>query len=122
MGTRLDRKVGKLKYDNLVADNCPPANVFSITIAAGEGELKRGSVMALDIATGKMQILSTSSTGLQANCVLCDDVDATEETKTLAYKTGHLNRQELIVKDGYTMTLADEEALRAGGILLSDCL
>ena len=40
----------------------------------------------------------------------------------MAYRTGHLNRKALIVAEGYTMTAADEEELRKGGILLSDML
>ena len=40
----------------------------------------------------------------------------------IAYRTGHFNRNALIVKEGYTMTKADEEELRKGGILLDDAI
>ena len=44
------------------------------------------------------------------------DVEAT------AYRTGHFARNKLIFSGEYTLKPADEEALRAAGILLSDAL
>ena len=40
----------------------------------------------------------------------------------IAYRTGHFNTNSLIVADGYEITAADREALRAGGILISDAV
>jgi len=61
---------------------------------------------------------------LRANCVLADDTQTGEVTGSavtaVAYRTGHFSRNKLGVADGYTLTAADEEALRGGGILLSD--
>lgn len=61
---------------------------------------------------------------LTANCILTDAVKVTADADVtaLAYRTGHFNRNKLVVKDGYTMTVSDEEDLRKGGILLSDAV
>lgn len=71
-----------------------------------------------------MHILGTTvaSDTATANCILAEDVDATSETAALAYRTGHFATNKLIVKDEYTMTAADKEALRDVGILLSDAM
>lgn len=53
-----------------------------------------------------------------------DDVDASGEAAVtaVAYRTGHLNSRALIVAEEYTLTQADKEELRKGGILLSEML
>jgi hypothetical protein len=116
MNKELCRKVGEVGQDNLIAKLFPPAETFGIKVAGGEGVLKRGTVMAL--SGTDYVVLDAEATG-KANCVLSDPVDA---VTAVAYRTGHLNRKALIVAEGYTMTAADEEELRKGGILLSDML
>lgn len=121
MNKELCRKVGEVGQDNLIAKLFPPAETFGIKVAGGEGVLKRGTVMAL--SGTDYVVLDAEATG-KANCVLSDPVDASGENPVtaVAYRTGHLNRKALIVAEGYTMTAADEEELRKGGILLSDML
>ena len=121
MNKELCRKVGEVDQDNLIAKLFPPAETFGIKVAGGEGVLKRGTVMAL--SGTDYVVLDAEATG-KANCVLSDPVDASGESPVtaVAYRTGHLNRKALIVAEGYTMTAADEEELRKGGILLSDML
>ena len=121
MNKELCRKVGEDGQDNLIAKLFPPAETFGIKVAGGEGVLKRGTVMAL--SGTDYVVLDAEATG-KANCVLSDPVDASGESPVtaVAYRTGHLNRKALIVAEGYTMTAADEEELRKGGILLSDML
>ena len=121
MNKELCRKVGEVGQDNLIAKLFPPAETFGIKVAGGEGVLKRGTVMAL--SGTDYVVLDAEATG-KANCVLSDHVDASGESPVtaVAYRTGHLNRKALIVAEGYTMTAADEEELRKGGILLSDML
>ena len=60
--------------------------------------------------------------GLFIWCTLPDEVDASGASPVVgvAYRTGHFNTKALIVADGYTMTAADKEELRKGGILLSE--
>ena len=121
MSKELCRKVGEVGQDNLIAKLFPPAETFGIKVAGGEGVLKRGTVMAL---SGTDYVVLDAETTGKANCVLSDPVDASGESPVtaVAYRTGHLNRKALIVAEGYTMTAADEEELRKGGILLSDML
>lgn len=119
MSKNLCNKVGEIGQDNLIAKLFPPAETFGVKIPAGAGVLERGTVLAL--VDDAYAILSADNTG-KANCVLADDVDASgeEEVVGVAYRTGHFNRKALIVAEGYTMTMTDEEELRKGGILLSD--
>ncbi len=121
MNKELCRKVGEVGQDNLIAKLFPPTETFGIKVAGGEGVLKRGTVMAL---SGTDYVVLDAETTGKANCVLSDPVDASGESPVtaVAYRTGHLNRKALIVAEGYTMTAADEEELRKGGILLSDML
>ena len=118
MSKNLVNKVGECGQDNLIAKLHPRAITFGVTIPAGSGVLERGTVLAL--VDDAYAILSADNAG-KANCVLAAPVDATEEEVVgVAYRTGHLNRKALIVAEGYTMTITDEEELRKCGILLSD--
>lgn len=119
MNKELVSKVGSAGQDNLIAKLFPPASTFGVTIPSGTGIVKRGTVLALN--GSNYAVLSATTTG-KANCILADDVDASGETAVVgvAYRTGHFNRKALIVANGYTMTAADEEELRKGGILLTD--
>lgn len=134
MSKRLDENIGAVEYDGLIAGNVPVADVFTVKIrkeATATATLKRGTVLALSAsgtaADGKMVILGTTAASnetLVANCILCDDVEVgtAADVNVLAYRTGRFARNKLIVKNGYTMTAADEQALREGGILLDDAI
>lgn len=127
MNNELVRKVGDSPVENLINSTVPPALTTGVLIRAGQGILARGTVLALSSEGDDMVILGTAPTGgelLTANCILTDPVDASggEAASAVAYRTGHFNRPALIVADGYTLTRADEEDLRSGGILLSDAL
>lgn len=119
MSTRLDENLGAVGFDNLIHSAYPPAEVFSVELAADQGVLKRGTL--LSTAEGGMVKISAGTTG-KANAVLADDVDTSENTTGIAYRTGHFNANSLIVADGYEITAADKEALRTAGILLSDAV
>ena len=140
MSKRLDENLGTVDYDGLIVTNEPVADVFTVTIrkeASAKATLKRGTVLALSSGTGgdsKMVALGTtagSNETLTANAILCDDteigtaadVEATAAgVEATAYRTGHFARNKLIFSGEYTLKPADEEALRAAGILLSDAL
>lgn len=118
MSKNLVKKVGEIGQDNLIAKLFPPAETFGVTIPSGAGVLARGTVLAL--VDGAYAVLAAGNTG-KANCILADDVDATSGAAVgVAYRTGHFNIKALIVADGYTLTAADKEELRKGGILLSE--
>lgn len=118
---RLDETIGAVGFDNLINGVNPPAEVFSVELAAKQGVLKRGTLLAA--ADGGMVKISAATTG-KANAVLADDVDTGngDAVVATAYRTGHFNTNGLIVADGYEITAADKEALRAAGILLSDAV
>lgn len=119
MATRHDEVIGSVGFDNLINGVYPPAEVFSIELAAGQGVLERGTLLAT--GDGGMVKISATTTG-KANAVLAESVDATEAAHGIAYRTGHFNANRLIVGDGYEITAADKEALRVAGILISDAV
>ena len=129
----LNESLGTVVYDELFCTNVPVADVFTVKIrkeASAAAHYKRGTVLALSEGTagdGKMVILGSTATSnetLTANCILADDEDVgtDADVTVLAYRTGHFNRNKLIVASGHSLSAADEEALRKGGILLSDAL
>lgn len=119
--SRLDENLGAVGFDNLIAGTTPGAEVFSVEVKAGQGVLERGTLLAT--ADGGMVKISSATTG-KANAVLADKVDTGSGSAVVAvaYRTGHFNTNGLIVADGYEITAADKEALRAVGILLSDAV
>lgn len=133
MSKRLDENLGSVGYDGLIVANEPVADVFTVTIrkeATAAATYKRGTVLALSAGTaddGKMVALGTtagSNETLTANAILCDDTEigTAADVEAAAYRTGHFARNKLIFSGEYTLKPADEEALRAAGILLSDAL
>lgn len=124
MSTRLDENLGAVGFDNLINCANPPADVFGVDLKAGQGILKRGTLLAT--ASTGMVTISATTTG-KANCILSDDADTGTDAEGsavtgVAYRTGHFNGNALIVAEGYEITADDKEALRAAGILLSDAM
>lgn len=130
MSKRLDENIGTVDYDGLIVTNEPVADVFTVTIRKETSEkatFKRGTVLALSSGDGKMVALGTtagSNETLTANAILCDDTEigTAADVEATAYRTGHFARNKLIFSGEYTLKPADEETLRAAGILLSDAL
>ena len=56
--------------------------------------------------------------------VLAEDVTVTDDgdAVAVAYRCGNFNRKALIVAEGYTLTAADEDALRHYDIILTDTM
>ena len=118
--SRLDENLGAVGFDNLIHGTTPGAEVFSVELAAGQGKLERGTLLAA--ADGGMVKISATTTG-KANAVLAEAADTTDgAVRGIAYRTGHFNANALIVADGYEITAADKEALRGVGILVSDAV
>ena len=119
--SRLDENLGSVGFDNLINGLYPAAEVFTVQLAAGQGVLARGTLLAT--ADGGMVMISADTTG-KANAVLADAVDTGtgEAVYATAYRTGHFNTNGLIVADGYEITAADRDALRGVGILVSDAV
>ena len=117
MAEQLNRTVADVEFDNLV-NSAFKTDVCGVTVASGQGVLKRGTALALN-AAGKAVILGTADA--TANCILAKDVDATNaDVVAVAYREGHFNAGALIVKADYTLTAKDKDDLRTRNIILSD--
>ena len=87
--------------------------------------IKRGTVLAKSGGTAgdnKLVVLGTAAASnevLTAYCILCDDVavGTTDDVIAPVYLMGCFNSNKVIVADSYTMTEADKDALRNGGIV-----
>lgn len=123
---RADQNIGTCAADNLFISDKFPIDAVSATITSGEGVLARGTVVAMSNTTKKCVILGTTagtSETLTPYGIICDEVDATSaDAVATVYRTGHFNREALIVDEDYTMTEADEAALRNGGIYLDSAM
>ena len=116
--TELNKRLGSMDYDGLIADIYPKLVVSGGTIRklAEAATIKRGTILAKSSGTsgdGKLVVLGTA-----ANCILCDDVEVgtSDDVTVPVYLTGCFNTNKCIVADSYTMTEADKDALREGGI------
>lgn len=116
--------IGECKSEMLIADASVACSVVHVTMAQATKAttLKKGTVLGAT-AAGECAILSGAE-GSAASYVLAEDtVLSTTGTVTAeAYETGKFVRNSLIVADGYTMTAADERALRDAGIFLENAM
>ncbi len=104
------------KSDNLIATNVHPLSAQTVTVASGEGQLKRGTVLSRN-SSDKFQICGTSSTTPEV--ILAADVDATSaDAVAEVYNSGDFNGNELIVKNAYTLTSGDIADLKKAGIYI----
>lgn len=110
-----NEKIGEMTADNLIAKTDIPTKVQSVTVAAAQGEIKRGAVVALDGDTAKVM-----ASGMTPHGIICDDIDATEATVAEVYVTGCFNKAALIVAEGYALTATDIAAMRNGGIFVEN--
>lgn len=113
--------LGTFTPDNLINSNVPVADVVTVSLAASQGVLPRGSVVTGAAGTA-LSLAKTALVATNATYVLAEDVDATSATTGIAYRTGHFNSDALIVASAYALTAADKEALRKCGILVSDAI
>ena len=121
MSKALNESLGTVGYDKLFVENIPEADVVTVKMVAG-GIVKRGTVLSGTPGGTDFAILSAAASVEKALYVLADDCDTTEDPVGIAYRTGHFNRNALIVGEGYALTAADEEILRKSGILVADAL
>ena len=110
--------VGTMTYDNLINSNDFPLITGLRAIAAGQGELKRGTALAVSASTGKLSVLGAADSegeDLTPYGILC-------ETTAEVYLSGHFNRGSLITKDGAEITDAQAEEYRKQGIYLDNSM
>ncbi len=125
----LNQKLGEMEYDGLIAGLTPKTQVGGGIIRKLTGEaavLKRGTILAKSSGTagdGKLVVLGTEADAdetLTPDCVLCDDIEVgtAEDEAVPVYTAGSFNTGKVVVKDGYTITDADKDALRMRDIVL----
>lgn len=139
MNKNLVRPIDSCTVDNLIAKLSPAAETFGVTIRKeGDTETtyKRGTILAMSSRDGKCVILGTTAqaavTGdspvaeevLTPHCILADDVTVGKDADAtaVAYRCGNFNRAAVIVNSGYTLTAADEDALRKYDIIFTDMM
>lgn len=132
MPTHLNRKVGEVEYDKLIAGVTPPIHVNSGVIRKLDtaATLVRGTVLAKSSGTagdGKLVILGTTALEnetLTPDCILCDDIDVgtAADANAAVFTAGCFNIDALTIKDEYTMTEADKDKLRERGIYFGTVL
>lgn len=123
MSKRLDENIGTVGYDGLIVANEPVADVVTVSLAASQGVLARGTVIT-GAAGGEMSAASAALVATNAVYILADDTDTGTSSAVVAtaYRTGHFARNKLTTGGSYTLVAADEEIMRNAGILLSDAL
>lgn len=123
MSKRLDENIGTVDYDGLIVTNEPVADVVTVTLAASQGVLARGTVIT-GAAGGELPAAAAALVATNAVYILADETDTGTGTAVTAtaYRTGHFARNKLSTDGSYTLVAADEEIMRNAGILLSDAL
>lgn len=123
MRKRLDENIGTVDYDGLIVTNEPVADVVTVTLAASQGVLARGTVIT-GAAGGELSAAAAALVATKAVYILADETNTGTGTAVTAtaYRTGHFARNKLSTDGSYTLAAADEEIMRNAGILLSDAL
>lgn len=134
MNKNLVSKVDERGQDNLIARLFPRALTMGIKVAAGEGLLKRGTILTAKddgtyvicgkkVTTGEGDNAQTTVYS-NPSAVLTVDVDAsgTAAVTAVAYHSGNFNSNAVIVAEDYTLTAADKDTLRKYNILFTDMM
>ena len=134
MNGNLVNKIGERGQDNLIAGLFPRALTMGIKVAAGEGPLKRGTILAAKddgtyVICGKKVTTGEGDSAQTAvysdpSAILASDADASGEAAVaaVAYRSGNFNPHAVIVGEGYTLTAADKDALRKYDIVFTDMM
>lgn len=134
MAENLVNKVGECGQDNLIAGLFPRALTMGVKVAAGEGLLKRGTLLTAKsdgtyvicgkkVTTGEGESATTTTYG-NPSAVLTMDVDASGSTAAtaVAYRSGNFNPHAVIVAKDYTLTAADKDNLRKYDIVFTNMM
>lgn len=130
MAKELNKKLGSMEYDGLITGLNPPIRVEGGTIAklTTAAVYKRGTLLAKSAADGLLHILgeepptpgeSETADTYTPDCVLCDDteVGTDEDVPVDVYAAGCFDPEKVTVAEGYTITQADKDKLRAYSII-----
>lgn len=134
MNKNLVNKVGECSQDNLIARLFPRALTMGVKIAAGEGVLKRGTLLTVKddgtyvicgkkVTTGSGESTQTTVYS-NPSAVLANDVDASGSAAVtaVAYRCGNFNPGAIIVATDYTLTASDKDNLRKYNIVFTNMM
>ena len=109
-----------VKYEQLIGGADPAPLQEILTITAGQGILKRGSVLGISTADGKAKLVDSSvSDGSEvAKYILAEEVDTTTEVNAPAFMAGIFN-EEYLTFGGTDTVDKHKTALRDVGIFLT---
>lgn len=112
--------VERVTTDNLIADDKHTLATGTVTVASGEGVVKRGTVLMRNSSDKFVVANDSSGTPLgTAEVIVADDLDATSaDTVANVYVSGDFKAESLIVAEGYTLTEADKVSLKNAGIYI----
>lgn len=117
MAKELNKKLGSMEYDGLITGLNPPIRVDGGTIAKLETPalLKRGTLLGKS-EDGLLSVYGGTGT---PDCILCDDTEVgnDEDVPVDVYAAGCFDPEKVTVADGYTITQADKDKLRAYSII-----
>jgi len=114
----ISTEFGSVENRTLFAGTEVAALTSSVTLAGGQGVLKKGAVLGKVTADGKYKLVDKNAAdGSQiASVVLAEDVDtSTGDQPAVVYTQGIFNYDVLYVAAGDTVE-AHKEELRAGNI------
>lgn len=113
----LMNNLGESKPDNLVAGSRFPLTVKGVELAAGQGVLKRGTVLAVNAATGDAHAVDSALTdGMnEPDCILAETMDTSGgAVKAVAYATGYFFRSGCFFGGTDTYEKHEKEMRRLG--------
>ena len=122
MGQSLFQTVGEFIPDKLIADNAVPITTKGIQISAGQGVLRRGTLLGADDG-GSYRVTGSTVKEEEAeaageigcDCILTEDVDAQEQDViAAAYITGVFNREAVVLAEGASLNDYETELRRLG--------
>lgn len=120
--SELVNKVGSTEQDNLIARAFPRALTMGVKIAAGEGALKRGTILTRKAdSTFAVYGKSDAEEGSEPSAILTDDIDASggDPVAAVAYCSGNFNPDAVIMAEDHKLTAAEKDTLRKYDILFT---
>jgi hypothetical protein len=110
MSRELMRDLGAIEQDNLIAGPRFPVAFKGVSLAPGQGSLKRGTVLGVVTSTGLAVTVNSANTGDDVggsnapDSILAEDVDTGtgDPVSAVAYSAGYFIRGSLIFGGGDT--------------------
>ncbi len=124
MPEQLFSEVGSFVPDKLMAGNSVSVLVKGVTVASGQGILKRGSVLGIITASSKGKLCAAAAVdgSKEAKFILADDIDTTAaDVVAQCYESGEFNKGALTFGSTDTPEMHEDE-LRKNGIFLKDII